>query len=51
MQEIIGHILFCLLVFYLFYPMIYFFIDRNSNKIEQNIDEYERNNKKRKEIR
>ena len=50
MHEIIGHIVFGLLVLFLFYPVVYFFKSDN-NKLEKNIDEYERNNKKRKEIR
>lgn len=47
----IGHIIFLLVVLFLFYPMVYFFVGDDNNKIERNIDEYERNNKKSKEIR
>tara|TARA_R110002051_G_scaffold261728_2_gene321653 strand:+ start:1009 stop:1155 length:147 start_codon:yes stop_codon:yes gene_type:complete len=47
----IGDIIFLLLVLFLFYPMVYFFISKDNNKIQQNIDEYERKNKKLKETR
>ena len=50
MQEIIGHILFLLLVIFIFRPMIYFFIS-DKNNIEQNIDKYERKNNKSKELK
>tara|TARA_R110002050_G_scaffold234605_2_gene370523 strand:- start:809 stop:955 length:147 start_codon:yes stop_codon:yes gene_type:complete len=46
-----GNIIFLLLGIFLFYPMIYFFKSMDNNKIEKNIDEYERKNKKLKETR
>ena len=40
----IGHIVFGLLVLFLFYPMIYFFKGSNHNKIEENLKNYEKKN-------
>jgi phosphotransferase system glucose/maltose/N-acetylglucosamine-specific IIC component len=43
----IGHIFFGLAVLILLYPMIYFFIDyKDCNKLEKNLEEYEKKNGK-----